>query len=59
MKSPFIVEVEFPHDWQNGFTLGDQSLEDAESTAKEFARGKVGEKGYRKVTIYSLVREVN
>lgn len=59
MTSPFIVEVEFPHDWQNGYTLGAWTLDGAEREAAELVRGTPGEKGYRKVRILSLVREVN
>lgn len=58
-KKPYTVVIEFPHDWQNGFDLPETTLEAARATAKEYARGKSGEAGYRKVTIYSLVEEVN
>lgn len=59
MSAPFIVSVEFPHDWQDGYTFGVDTLDEAEQEAAELAHGKAGEKGYRKVSILSLVREVN
>lgn len=59
MSAPFVVEVEFPHGWQDGYTFGVSTLEEAEREAAELARGKVGEQGYRKVSILALVREVN
>lgn len=59
MAHSYLVRVEFPHDWNNGFDFREPSLEAAQATAADYARGTWGESGYRKVTIYSLVEEVN
>lgn len=59
MTLPFLINVEFPHDWNNGYSYGVGTLEEARAEAESHKRGKIGEKGYRQVRIYSLVEEVN
>lgn len=59
MTQPFLITVEFPHDWHNGYSYGADTLEEARAKAADDKRGTPGENGYKQVRIYSLIAEVN
>lgn len=55
----YLIKVEYPHEWNNGFSYHLPTLEEAKTKAAELAKGKPGYSGYTQVSIYELVEKVN
>lgn len=55
----YLIRVEYPHEWNNGFSFHEPTLEAANTKAAELAKGKPGYSGYVQVSIYELVEKVN
>lgn len=55
----YLICVEYPHEWTNGFSFRESTLEAAETRARGVAKGTPGMEGYVQVSIYELVKKVN
>ena len=57
----YLVEVEYPHKWSNGFTLHCPDLEEARAAAERYAAqsSPSGTENYIKVTIWKFEEAVN
>lgn len=58
-RPSFLVTVEFPHEWTNEYHLVFATETEAEDFANDTAHGKPGDRDYRKVAIYELIKAVN